>query len=121
MPSINSSVRNQSDYMLLKQAHRASKPAKPNYNSLNINLITKLDLTGVCVIKNNATNECPSSIELPAGLTTIEYVVDPQDPSQVTEQFKTANYMDDYRYTNYTIDPSGQFIGNLGSDYLVLN
>ena len=52
--------------------------------NLNINLITKLDLTDVCVIKNNNTGECPT----PLGIQT---------------RFDASGV---------TIDPSGNLFGN---------
>lgn len=66
--------------------------------NLNINLITKLDLKDVCVIKNNVTNQCPTTI------------VD-----------------DNLLYTKYEIDPNGKLFGNNRCDinnftnYLVYN
>ena len=54
-------------------------------NNLNINLVTKLDLTDVCVIEDVSGNVCPTSIvysEIP-------------------------NF-----YNRYIIDPSGQLFGN---------
>jgi hypothetical protein len=54
-----------------------------NKSNLNINLITKLDLEDVCVIKNNLTNDCPTSI---VDVTPI--------------------------YDKYTIDPDGKLFGN---------
>lgn len=69
-----------------------------NKTNLNINLITKLDLEDVCVIKNNETNECTTSIN--------------ENP----ELFK-----------KYTIDPEGKLFGdsrcNINNyvNYLVYN
>jgi hypothetical protein len=56
-----------------------------NKNNLNINLVTKLDLTDVCVIEDASGNVCPTSIiydEIP-------------------------NF-----YNRYIIDPSGNLFGN---------
>ena len=54
-------------------------------NNLNINLVTKLDLTDVCVIADASNNECSSSI-----------VYD-----------EIPNF-----YNYYIIDPSGNLFGN---------
>lgn len=54
-------------------------------NNLNINLVTKLDLDGVCVIKDASGNVCP---------TTITYGEIP-------------NF-----YNRYVIDPNGKLFGN---------
>jgi hypothetical protein len=58
-----------------------------NKTNLNVNLYTKLDLSGVCVISNDLTGECPTSLIL--------------DPSSGIPY-----------YTNYNIDPSGILFGN---------
>ena len=54
-------------------------------NNLNVNLVTKLDLTGICVIEDASTGSCASNIvytEIP-----------------------------DF-YNNYIIEPSGNLFGN---------
>lgn len=58
---------------------------KPTFDKtdLNINLFTKLDLQNVCVVNNNITQKCASSI-------------DPSSPF----------------YLTYTVDPSGVLFGN---------
>jgi len=100
------SVANQGCYDLLNLSKLLNRPVKYNYDNLNINLVTKLNLTGVPVIQKNSTGACPTSIEVPA------------NPSSET---------DDYIYTAYTIDPSGNLFGNTecGLDnwknYLVLD
>ena len=60
-----------------------------NKNNLNINLITALDLQNVCIVKNNETQECPTTL--------------------VTYNESTSTQ---YPYLIYTIDPSGQLFGN---------
>ncbi len=84
-----SSTGNQTAYNLKKLAMRLNKPAKINYGNLNMNLSTKLVLTDVNVIQDNATGESPASI---------------------IQTNISSN--DDKRYTNYTIDPSGQLFGD---------
>lgn len=54
-----------------------------NKTNLNINLITKLNLEDVCVIKNNETNDC-----------------------------KTSIVNSDEIYTKYNIDPDGRLFGD---------
>jgi hypothetical protein len=106
------STANQSCYDLLNTAKLLKKPVKPNYNNLAINLITALDLTGVDVIVNNATGASPTVIDVPTGATHAEFIASPADPTQFIETHLTAVYTDDYRYTMYTIDPSGNLFGN---------
>ena len=106
------STGNQSCYDLLNTAKLLNKPVKPNYNNLSINLITALDLTGVNVIVDNATGVWPTSIDVPTGATHAEFIASPADPTHFIETHLTAVYTDDYRYTMYTIDPSGNLFGN---------
>lgn len=56
-----------------------------NKNNLNVNLVTKLDLTGVCVIQDASGNVCPTNI--------------------IYDQIP-------YFYTRYVIDPNGKLFGN---------
>ena len=100
---------NQGDYKLKKLALRLNKPAKINYGNLNMNLSTKLVLTDVNVIQDNATGESPASI-IPASANQVEFIADPSDPTNFIEAHIGPN--DDKRYTNYTIDPSGQLFGD---------
>lgn len=109
---VPTATNNQGCYTLLNTAKRLNQPVKYNYDNLDINLVTKLVLTGVPVIQNNATGACPASIELPTGATHAEFIADPADPTNFIETHLTAVYMDDYRYTTYTIDPSGNLFGN---------
>jgi hypothetical protein len=121
------SVSSQSCYDLLNTAKRLNEPVKNNYGNLNINLVTKLNLSGVPVIQKNSTGACPTSIEVPTGATHAEFIADPANPTNFIETHLTAVYTDDYRYTTYTIDPSGNLFGNTecGLDnwknYLVLD
>lgn len=78
--------KNYDQMYLLGNSRLAKKNiCKPSFNKndLNINLFTKMNLQNVCVINNNSTNQCASSI----------------DPSKCF-------------YLNYTIDPSGVLFGN---------
>ena len=100
-----STTGSQCAYNLKKLAARLSKQAKPNYSNLNINLKTKLVLTGANVIQDNATGESPASI-IPATTSEAEFIADPSDPTNFIETHIASD--DDKRYTNYTIDPSGQ-------------
>lgn len=55
----------QSQMLAWRNANNLAKKTIVNSfdkSNLNINLITKLDLEDVCVIKNNLTNDCPTSI-----------------------------------------------------------
>ena len=47
-----------------------------NKSNLNINLITKLNLENICVIKNNNTNKCPTTINL-CSIPYLTYTIDP--------------------------------------------
>ena len=103
-----SSVSDQSSRDLLNLSMRLNRPAKINYSNLNMNLDTKLVLAGVPVIKNNATGASPTSIDITTGATHTEFIIDPANPANIIETQSTVIYNDDYRYTTYTIDPSGQ-------------
>jgi len=106
------SVANQGCYDLLNLSKLLNRPVKYNYDNLSINLVTKLNLTGVPVIQKNSTGASPTSIELPTGATHAEFIADPANPTNFIETQLTAVYTDDYRYTTYTIDPSGNLFGN---------
>jgi len=106
------SVSSQGCYDLLNTVKRLNQPVKNNYGNLNINLVTKLVLSGVPVIQQNSTGACPTSIEVPTGATHAEFIADPANPTNFIETHLTAVYTDDYRYTTYTIDPSGNLFGN---------
>ena len=95
-------VVTQSNRLLLRKANKiyfgvCKDPYNPSY--LNINLVTKLDLSGVPVIQQSAT---PYSVPTALDVTAIPYL-------------------------EYTIDPSGNLFGNTicGTDnfqnYLVFN
>ena len=82
-------VGSESNYLLFKRAKKLRVyPCLNSINkaNLNINLITKLDLTGVPVIQDFSGNTWPSSIN------TMNTVPDP--------------------YLRYNIDPSGNLFGN---------
>ena len=106
------SVSSQGCYDLLNLSKRLNEPVKNNYGNLDINLVTKLVLTGVPVIQQNSTGDCPTSIDVPTGATHAEFIADPANPTNFIETHLTAVYTDDYRYTTYTIDPSGNLFGN---------
>jgi len=82
-------VGSESNYLLFKRANKLRVyPCLNSINkaNLNINLITKLDLTGVPVIQDFSGNTVPSTIN------TMNTVFDP--------------------YLRYNIDPSGNLFGN---------
>jgi len=109
---VPTATKNQSCYDLLNTAKRLNQPVTYNYDNLDINLVTKLVLTGVPVIQKNSTGASPTSIELPTGATHAEFIADPANPTNFIETHLTAVCTDDYRYTTYTIDPSGNLFGN---------
>jgi len=74
------SLNSQGQLLALWNANNCSTFNKAN---LAINLLTKLDLDKVCVIQNNITKECPTTIAI-----------------------------NEIPYLNYLIDPSGQLFGN---------
>jgi len=85
-------VINQSNRLLLKKANRiyfSGCNSIYNIGNLNINLVTKLNLTGIPVIKQNNPSETPTNLNV----SSIPYLT-------------------------YTIDPSGNLFGNTvcGSD-----
>ena len=49
------SIADQGCYDLLNLSKLLNRPVKYNYNNLDINLVTKLNLAGVPVIKKNST------------------------------------------------------------------
>jgi hypothetical protein len=134
-----SSTGNQSVYNLKKLAMRLNKPAKINYNNLNMNLATKLVLTDVNVIQDNITGQSPASIPsacanqaefiadpadptnfieshfagcgyIPGCGTHTEFIADPTNPDNFIETRITSNNSQCI-YTINTIDPSGQLFG----------
>ena len=77
---------NQSNMLLLRNANNIyymSRQYPYNTSNLNINLVTKLNLTGVPIIQNNNNGDVPSNLDK----TSIPYL-------------------------DYTIDPSGNLFGN---------
>ena len=77
---------NQSNMLLLRNANNIyymSRQYPYNTSNLNINLVTKLNLTGVPIIQNNNSCDVPSNLDK----TSIPYL-------------------------DYTIDPSGNLFGN---------
>jgi len=77
-------TQDQNQYLKLKNTkiQRNNKYFSFNKANLNMNLVNKLNLENVCIIKNNDGN-CPTDISL----NTIPFLT-------------------------YTIDPSGHFLGN---------
>ena len=58
-PINTSKVKSQSEYLLLqksKSLNNCSLPVSSTF--LNVNLITKINLDNLCVLKNNSTNVC---------------------------------------------------------------
>lgn len=78
------SLKSQGEYLKLKNTKisRADKFFSFNKANLSVNLVTKLNLENVCVIKNN-DGICPTDISL-----------------------------NNIPYLNYLIDPSGNLFGN---------
>jgi hypothetical protein len=84
----NKTVQNESDLLLLKKSIYFTTYGNSvffNKNNLNINLITKLNLTDVPVISNKKTGITPTTIDLSASIIP---------------------------YLSYNIDPSGLLFGN---------
>jgi len=89
-------VVNQSDLTLLRKSNFLyNKCNSYNFNktNLSINLLSKLDLTGIKVIANNSTGESPTTI-IPLNSSTASYLA--SNPY----------------FTLYTIDPCGELFGN---------
>lgn len=90
------SVKNQSDLLLLRRSNFLyNKCVSYNFNktNLNINLITKMDLTGIKVIASARTGQSPTTI-IPLNQANLSYLA--------------ANPY----YTLYKIDPCGELFGN---------
>ena len=82
----NRALLTQSNRLLLRTANKIYLGINQddyNRSNLNINLVTKLDLTGVPIIQNNNNGDVPSNLDK----TSIPYL-------------------------DYTIDPSGNLFGN---------
>ena len=79
-------LNTQGDLNLLRTAKYIDRSMPFNKNNLNINLVTKLDLTDVCVIEDASGNVCAND-----GIIYSEI----------------PNF-----YNRYIIDPSGQLFGN---------
>ena len=84
---IKNKVKNQSELNLLRHA-KLSCPDSINTTNLNINLISRLDLSGVSVIVNSDGSSPPTPINLPTQLHI------------------------DTPYLQYVIDPDGELFGN---------
>ena len=72
-------IGSESNYLLFKRANKLSVyPCLNSINkaNLNINLITKLDLTDVPVIQEFSTNDVPSTITTDA-IPFLDYNIDP--------------------------------------------
>jgi hypothetical protein len=85
-PNNNIKALNYEKLYLLRNAKFIKKNncrASFNTGDLNVNLFTKLDLKNVCVVKNNTTNQCPTTLN------------------------QNSTF-----YENYTIDPDGVLFGN---------
>ena len=58
-PKINTTVKSQTEYLLLQKIKHANNCSLSfNTNNLNVNLVSKITLDNVCVLKNNCTNVC---------------------------------------------------------------
>jgi hypothetical protein len=52
-------VKSQSEYLLLQKSKSLNNCSLPvSTTNLNINLVTKINLDNMCVLKNNSTNVC---------------------------------------------------------------
>lgn len=73
-------VGSESNYLLFKRANKLRVyPCLNSINkaNLNINLITKLDLTGVPVIQDFSGNTVPSTINNTTAIPYLDYNIDP--------------------------------------------
>jgi hypothetical protein len=104
-------VKNQSDLVLLRKSNYLyNRCVSYNFNktNLNINLFTKMDLTGIKVLANSKTGVSPTTI----------YPLNSQNLTFLTEN---------PYYGLYTIDPCGELFGNTTcginnyQDYVVYN
>jgi hypothetical protein len=109
---LKSKVVSQGDLQLLRRANFSKYycPDSIDTTKLNINLITRLDLTGVSVIKNNTTSASPTPIQVSTSSITeillylISSNINSTSLSNSTESIPV--------YLQYTIDPSGDLFGN---------
>jgi hypothetical protein len=72
----NIKVGSESNFILYKKTNYLKVTNNINKSNLNINLITKLDLTNVPVIQNFTNNDIPTTIVL-TSIPYLEYNIDP--------------------------------------------
>ena len=86
-----------------------------NKNNLNINLVTKLDLTNVCVIEDASGNTCANNgiiyTEIPNFYN--RYVIDPSGNLLGNTQCGTSNYLNYLVYNPPYNNPNPGHINNL--------
>jgi len=110
--SFKTKVVSQGDLQLLRISKYYCCLDPINTSNLNINLITRLDLSGVSVIVNNETHQSPTPIEAesPSIVETIISLISEQfDPTLSLTQSVPS-------YLQYTIDPNGDLFGNTVCD-----
>ena len=85
-----------------------------NKNNLNINLVTKLDLTDVCIIKDASGNVCPTDIvysEIPNFYN--RYIIDPDGKLFGNTECGINNFLNYLVYNPRYYNPSPGHINNL--------
>ncbi len=85
-----------------------------NKNNLNINLVTKLDLEGICVIKDAIDDACPTSIiysEIPDFYN--RYIIDPNGKLFGNTQCGINNFLNYLVYNPRYNNPDPGHIDNL--------
>jgi len=109
--NLKTKVVSQGDLQLLRLAKYSKYYCCPDpidTTNLNINLITRLDLSGVSVVVNNETHQSPTPIETGSTSiveTLIALIAEQFDPTLSLTQTVPS-------YLQYTIDPNGELFGN---------
>jgi hypothetical protein len=84
-----------------------------NSANLNINLITKLNLENVSVIKNNVTDTSPTTIDSTTTNPYLKYTIDPNGSLFGNTICGENNYVNYQEYNPYYIMPNPGHINNL--------
>lgn len=78
IPTLCTKTKSQGELLALRYAnYQATSGCYNSFNKANlaVNLITKLDINRVCVIKTKIPNRCPANIDLDTSI--LNYTVDP--------------------------------------------
>jgi len=111
----NKYVGSESNLLTLNRANRLTfyYCRDVNKSNLNINLITKLNLENVSVIKNNVTDTSPTTIDRATTNPYLKYTIDPNGSLFGNTICGENNYVNYQEYNPYYIMPNPGHINNL--------